>query len=64
MNNEPSSNTQLLYGTNINASDVSMKLRSFLTTFLKMDTSGADEELDYQKPPTYIEKLREIQETE
>lgn len=57
---EPSSNTQVLYGTNINSSDVQQKLRNFLTTFVKME----DDEEDYSRAPLYIEKLREIHETE
>lgn len=57
---EASSNTQVLYGTNINSSDVQQKLRNFLTTFIKMD--GDDE--DFSRAPFYIERLKEIHETE
>jgi len=35
--NEMSSNTQVLWGTNINTGDLSMKLRDFLTTFTLSD---------------------------
>lgn len=58
--NEPSSNTQVLYGTNINSSEVQQKLRNFLTTFTQMN----DDEEDYQKTPYYIELLKQIHETE
>jgi hypothetical protein len=57
--NEPSSTTQVLYGTNINSSEVQQKLRNFLTTFVKIES---DE--DYSREPFYIERLREIHETE
>ena len=57
--NEPSSTTQVLYGTNINSSEVQQKLRNFLTTFVKVES-----EEDYSREPLYIERLREIHETE
>lgn len=57
---EASSNTQVLYGTNINSTDVQSKLRNFLTTYVKME--GDDD--DYARQPFYIERLREIHETE
>lgn len=34
---EPSSGTQVLYGTNINSNEVQQKLRNFLSTFVEMD---------------------------
>jgi len=57
--NEPSSTTQVLYGTNINSSEVQQKLRNFLTTFVKIESDD-----DYSRVPFYIERLREIHETE
>lgn len=57
--NEPSSTTQVLYGTNINSSEVQQKLRNFLSTFVKVES-----EEDYSREPLYIERLREIHETE
>ncbi len=57
--NEPSSTTQVLYGTNINSSEVQQKLRNFLTTFVKIESDD-----DYTKEPFYIDRLREIHETE
>ena len=57
---EPSSGTQVLYGTNINSSEVQQKLRNFLTTFVFMDEN--DEKFDQM--PFYIEQLKQINETE
>jgi hypothetical protein len=57
--NEASSTTQVLYGTNINSSEVQQKLRNFLTTFVKIESDD-----DYSREPFYIERLREIHETE
>ena len=50
---EASSNTQVLYGTNINSSEVQQKLRTFLTTFVQM----AEDDEDYGKEPFYITQL-------
>lgn len=59
-----SSNTQVLWGTNINTSDISIKLKEFLTTFMLDDQE--DDQMDlgdglpnndnspYLKPPVYI----------
>lgn len=41
-NNEMSSNTQILWGTNINTNDLQAKLKEFLTTFTVVN----DEEND------------------
>ena len=41
---EASSNTQVLYGTNINSGEVQQKLRNFLTTFVRME---GEEDEDY-----------------
>jgi ethanolamine utilization protein EutA (predicted chaperonin) len=57
---EASSNTQVLYGTNINSTDVQIKLRNFLTTFIKMDENDDN----FDRAPYYVERLKEIQETE
>jgi DNA replication licensing factor MCM4 len=57
--NEPSSATKVLYGTNINSSEVQQKLRNFLTTFVRVESED-----DYSREPFYIERLREIHETE
>ena len=56
MNGEPSTNTQVLYGTNINTSDLQGKLRNFVTTFVDF----GENEQDYTKAPYYIELLKEI----
>ena len=58
---EQSSNTQVLYGTNINSNDVQNKLRAFLTSFVRME---GEEDEDYGRAPFYIERLKEIHETE
>lgn len=57
---EASSNTQVLYGTNINSSEVQQKLRNFLTTFIQMN----DDDEDFRRQPYYIELLKQIHETE
>ena len=57
--NEPSSNTQALYGTNINSSDVQNRLRNFLTNYVRPEDAE-----DYSKEPLYVQKLREIHDTE
>lgn len=57
---EPSSGTQVLYGTNINSNDVQNKLRSFLSTYVHMD----ENEEKFDQMPYYIEQLKIINETE
>jgi hypothetical protein len=57
---EPSSNTQVLYGTNINSSEVQQKLKNFITTFVLMD----ENEEDFAKQPFYLSLLKQIHETE
>jgi hypothetical protein len=47
--NEPSSNTQVLYGTNINSSDVQNRLRNFLTNFVRPEDAE-----DFNKEPYYV----------
>lgn len=47
--NEPSSNTQVLYGTNINSSDVQNRLRNFLTNFVRPEDAE-----DFNKEPFYV----------
>lgn len=60
--NEPSSNTQVLWGTNINTNDISSKLKEFLTTFMppqdddNMDLGEGDAR--YMIEPLYITKLK------
>ena len=60
LNAEPSSGTQVLYGTNINSNDVQLKLRNFLTTFVVMD----EDDEKYDQMPYYVEQLKQINETE
>lgn len=58
--NEPSSNTQVIWGTNINLNDIQNKIKNFINTFVQM---GEDEE-DFTKAPYYIEQLKQVMETE
>lgn len=66
---EFSSNTQVLWGTNINTNDISNKLKEFLTSFMIMQE---DDQMDlgninddrYTQEPLYIQKLKTISETE
>lgn len=63
-----SSNTQVLWGTNINATNIQSQLREFLTTFIQAtDDDNVDMNDDGEMPdpvPFYIKKLREINDTE
>ena len=59
-NNEPSSNTQVLYGTNINSTEVQQKLRNFITSFTVIN----DDEEDFAKEPLYVEQLKLVKDTE
>lgn len=67
---EMSSNTQVLWGTNINTNDISNRLREFLTTFIpempddQMDLSADQGNERYMQEPYYITKLKQIAETE
>lgn len=68
-----SSNTQVLWGTNINTNDISTKLKEFLTIYMlpqdddAMDLGNDNQANDrdrYIREPYYITKLKEIAETE
>ena len=66
---EMSSNTQVLWGTNINTNDISNKLKEFLTSYmLPMDDNAVDlnnsSNERYMQRPYYIQKLEQIAETE
>ena len=67
---EMSSNTQVLWGTNINTNDISNKLREFLTSYIPempddaMDLGGDNGNERYMQVPIYIQKLKQISETE
>lgn len=54
---EASSNTAVIYGTNINTSELNNKLRQFIETFVEM----TGDESDYTKEPYYIQQLKDIQ---
>jgi len=60
-----SSLTQVLWGTNINATDVQMKLKNFINNFVEMKDDADDDEDDkYTAAPLYIEKMKEMREAE
>lgn len=52
--------TQLLWGTNINTTEVQTKLRNFINTFVIVN----EESDDFTQEPYYIEQLKQIKETE
>ena len=61
--NEMSSHTQVLWGTNINTSDVQMKLKNFINNFEEIkDDDDDDDDQQYQRAPYYIQKLKEVRE--
>ena len=64
-----SSNTQILWGTNINTNDLQQKLKEFLTTFTIVedddnDLNMQDENANLYKEPHYLDLLKQISETE
>ena len=66
-NQEMSSNTQVFWGTNINANDVQTKLKNFINTFVELNDNDEDENDDqFTKAPFYFGKLtllRQMEET-
>lgn len=52
-NAEPSSNTQVLWGTNINANEVQMKIKNFINTFVEQ-SDDPDDEAQYTAEPLYL----------
>ena len=66
--NEMSSATQVIWGTNINASEVQSKLKNFIQSFVEMkDDEEADGDSDnayLNQKPFYMEKLKEIRDME
>jgi len=59
------SNTQVLWGTNIQANVVQQKLKEFINNFVEtrnIDNDGDDEQ--FERLPYYIEKLKEVRELE
>ena len=62
--NEMSSNTQVLWGTNINTNDIQQQLKEFLLTFTVMPEGDAMADDQFNVEPHYITKLKEMQETE
>lgn len=62
--NEMSSNTQVLWGTNINTNDLQQQLKEFLLTFTVMPENDAMADDQFNVEPFYITKLKEMAETE
>jgi hypothetical protein len=68
--NEMSSNTQVLWGTNINTNDLQSKLKDFLTTFTIISDDNQDlngqnlDDVNMYQEPHYITLLKQIAETE
>lgn len=50
---EPSSNTQVLWGTNINANEVQTKMKNFINTFVELSDDPNDE-AQYTAEPLYL----------
>lgn len=64
---EMSSNTQVLWGTNINTNELQSKLKDFLTTFTLEPTDdemAVDGDAQFNMQPHYISLLKQIAETE
>ena len=55
-----STTTQLLWGTNINTTEVQTKLRNFINTFVIIN----EDDEDFTQAPYYVEQLKQIKETE
>ena len=62
--NDQSSLSQVLWGTTINATDVSTKLKNFINSFVEMKDDDEDNEEQYTAAPLYITKLKEMREAE
>lgn len=57
---EASSNTQVLWGTNINTNEIQLKMKSFINTFVDIKEDSDD----FTQAPYYINQLKNIKETE
>jgi DNA replication licensing factor MCM4 len=64
MGNEMSSNNQVLWGTNIQANEVQMKLKEFINTFVEINDDDEEDEAQFTRRPYYIEKLIEVKQLE
>jgi DNA replication licensing factor MCM4 len=63
--NEYSSNTQVLWGTNINTNELQTQLREFLLTFTIMpNADDMQDDYAFNIEPYYITQLKQIAETE
>jgi len=59
------SNTAVLWGTNIQTNTVQIKLKEFINNFVEekeIDQDGGDEQ--FARVPYYIEKLKEVRDLE
>lgn len=67
VHNEISQHTQVIWGTNISASELQQKLKHFLNTFVEIDDND-DEDMEnddkYMSSPFYWEKLKVLRELE
>jgi len=61
---EMSSNTQVLWGTNINTNDLQSQLREFLLTFTIMPEGDDMQDDQFNTEPYYITQLKQMAETE
>jgi DNA replication licensing factor MCM4 len=65
--NEMSTNTQVLWGTNIHTNTLQMQLKEFLMTYTIMPEPGPDGQINddqFNIEPVYITKLKDMAETE
>ena len=60
--NEMSSHTQVIWGTNINTNDVSMKLKNFINNFEEIREDDEDVADDRLISSYYMQKIKEIRE--
>ena len=60
--NEMSSHTQVIWGTNINTSDVSMKLKNFINNFEEIREDEDEVADDRLISSYYMQKIKEIRE--
>jgi DNA replication licensing factor MCM4 len=61
---EMSSNTQVLWGTNINTNDIQQQLKEFLLTYTQIPDQDNMADDQFNIEPFYITKLKEMGETE
>ena len=65
--NEMSSHTQVIWGTNINTSDVQMKLKTFINNFEEIkdeEESDIDDMNNLKKPSYYLQRILDAREAD